>query len=165
MSVMDQFMQITPRHQLALEVLREHKKRDYLGGIGWAALRDEDEPFSLEQIVVPLLERGLVEDLTRTELGVNAGKLFCRITPLGVYCLGVGYMLKEPRIITEASMKATARSEPPQLESTMQKRDDQKKEKTQPGQPQEPEDQNPEADEEEDDEEEEEEVEEEVKAK
>jgi hypothetical protein len=104
MAVLEHFLEIIPRHRRALEQLREQKKRDALGGIGWAALRDEEDTFTLEQICAPLLERGLIEDLTGTEMGSN-GKFFVRITPLGLLCLGMGYMLKVPRVTTEAEIK------------------------------------------------------------
>jgi hypothetical protein len=80
MAVLEHFLEIIPRHRRALEQLREQKKRDALGGIGWAALRDEEDTFTLEQICAPLLERGLL-------------------------CLGMGYMLKVPRVTTEAEIK------------------------------------------------------------
>jgi hypothetical protein len=100
-------MEIPPRHRRALEMLREQKTRDSLGGIGKGALRDEDEPFTLEQIADPLLQRGLIEDLTWTDLGAG-GKYFVRITPLGEACLGLGYMLRETRKATLAECKGIA---------------------------------------------------------
>jgi hypothetical protein len=102
-TIKDRFMQIPPRHQRALEMLREQRTRDPLGAIGAGALRDEDDPFTLEQIANPLWERGLIEDLTGTEME-TAGRYFVRITPLGLVCLGLGYMLREPRKATEHEM-------------------------------------------------------------
>jgi hypothetical protein len=107
------FIVIPPRHRRALEMLREQKQRDLLGSIGRGALRDEDDPFTLEQIAEPLLQRGLIEDLTWTDLGAG-GKYFVRITRLGEICLGLGYMLRETRKTTLEEMKllsATARAE------------------------------------------------------
>lgn len=102
--VIDAFMVISPRHRQALELLQAQKTRDHLGALGLGALRNEDDVFTLEQIAVPLLQRGLIEDLTKTELGPG-GKYFCRITKLGEFCLGVGYMLKEPRPSSELEMR------------------------------------------------------------
>jgi hypothetical protein len=101
------FIVIPPRHRRALEMLREQKQRDHLGGIGKGALRDEDEPFTLEQIADPLMNRGLIEDLTWTDLK-EGGKYFVRITPLGEACLGLGYMLRETRKPTLAECKGIA---------------------------------------------------------
>jgi hypothetical protein len=98
------FMLIPPRHRRALEMLMEQTKRDPLGAIGRGALRDEDDPFTLEQIVSPLWDRGLIEDLTWTDLG-EGGKYFVRITKLGKICLGLGYMLRETRKPTLAEWK------------------------------------------------------------
>jgi hypothetical protein len=95
-TVSEKFMAIPPRHRRALEMLVEQKQRDRLGALGRGALREEDEGFTLEQIVEPLWERGLIEDLTGTELG-DGGKYFLRITPLGQMCLGMGVMLRETR--------------------------------------------------------------------
>jgi hypothetical protein len=80
-------------------MLLEQRKHDGLGSIGKGALRDEDEPFTLEQIVDPLFERGLIEDLTWTDLG-EGGKYFVRLTKLGEACLGMGIMLREVRKTT-----------------------------------------------------------------
>jgi hypothetical protein len=106
-SVKDKFMTIPPRHQRALEllaVIARQPNRDIYGAIGVGALRDEDEPFTLEQIVQPLWERGLIEDLTGTELRTG-GKYFVRITALGIVCLGLGMMLRDARKVTEAEIK------------------------------------------------------------
>jgi hypothetical protein len=105
MPVSDRFMPIPPRHQRALELLREQRKHDGLGCIGTGALRDDDDdPFTIEQIAGPLFERGLIEDLTWTDLG-EGGKYFVRITNAGLVCLGLGYMLREPRKVSEAELK------------------------------------------------------------
>lgn len=98
-SVSAMFMTITPRHRRALEMLADKRKCDTLGGIGVGALHDEEDVFTLEQIVMPLADRGLVEDLTETELGAS-GKYFIRITRTGEICLALGCMLREPRKIT-----------------------------------------------------------------
>jgi hypothetical protein len=101
----EQFMVIIPRHLRVLKELLAQKPKDQFGGIGWGALRDEDDPFAYDQLFIPLLERGLIEDLTATELG-SAGKYFVRITQLGVVCAGMGVMLRDTRKATDAEMKA-----------------------------------------------------------
>jgi hypothetical protein len=101
------FMQIPPRHQRTLEmlaVIAKQPHRDIHGAVGIAALRDEDEPFTLEQIVDPLMERGLIENLSETELGTG-GRYFVRITRFGEMCLGLGYMLRESRKPTQVEIK------------------------------------------------------------
>jgi hypothetical protein len=103
-TVKDKFMPIPPRHHRALEMLIEQRKRDAFGGIGVGALRDEDDQFTLEEIVTPLWDRGLIENLTETELGAS-GKYFVRITPLGVVCFGLGLMLREGRKVTEPEIQ------------------------------------------------------------
>lgn len=118
MSVSDHFMPIPPRHRRCLEFLQGQRKFDLYGAIGTRALRDEDEPFSLEQIVGPLYERGLVEDLTETELGHSAGRYFTRITKLGEICLGLGYMLRDPRKTTEAEIKKYSEQEAAEQQRT-----------------------------------------------
>ena len=107
MTVRAQFIEILPRHRRALEMLASialDAKRDILGCIGFLALRDEGDQFTLEQIAEPLLVRGLIEDLSGTEMG-DSGKYFVRITPLGAFCLGVGLMLRDSRKSTVAEMK------------------------------------------------------------
>lgn len=111
----EKFMPIPPRYLRALQMLVEQKKRDQLGGIGVGALREEDEPITLEQLVNPLWERGLVEDLTDTELG-PPGKYFVRITALGVLCLDFGLMLREPRKVTEAEINGLRLESPSESE-------------------------------------------------
>jgi hypothetical protein len=106
------FMVIPPRHQRALEMLRAQRLRDPLGAIGKGAMRDEDEPFTLEQIVKPLFERGLIEDLTWTDLH-EAGKYFVRLTQLGDICLSLGYMLRETRKPTLAEWKGLMTEQAP----------------------------------------------------
>jgi len=104
MPASDHFMPIPPRHRRALELLMDQKKHDPYGAIGTGALRDEDDPFTLEQIAGPLLERGLIEDLTNTDFGRGA-RYFIHITPLGEVCLGLGYMLRDPRRTSEAEIR------------------------------------------------------------
>lgn len=124
------FMAIPPRHRVALEMLLvQRRNRDGFGCIGTGALRDEDEPFTLEQIVKPLFERGLIEDLTETDLGAG-GQYFVRITQLGKACLGLGYMLRDPRTATEAEIKKSIEAEvmtnllpPPMLNTNLSKYD------------------------------------------
>jgi hypothetical protein len=104
-------MVIPPRHLRALEMLRERRHLAGLGEIGRGALRDEDDVLTLEQIVEPLEQRGLIEDLTQTDLG-DGGKYFVRITPLGSMCLALGYMLRETRKTTNEEMKLIAAALP-----------------------------------------------------
>jgi hypothetical protein len=104
MPISDLFMPIPPRHRRALELLVDQKKHDPYGAIGTGALRDEDDPFTLEQIINPLWDRGLIEDLTNTDFG-RGGQCFTRITPLGEICLGLGYMLRAPGKTTEEAIK------------------------------------------------------------
>jgi hypothetical protein len=73
-------------------------------------MRDEDDVLTLEQIIDPLWERGLIEDLTWTDLK-DSGKYFLRLTQLGDICLSLGYMLREPRKVTLAEMKFLAGQE------------------------------------------------------
>jgi hypothetical protein len=101
MTTLEQFMVITPRHQRVLTELNAvkataQKMGDTLDAIGWGALRDEDDPFSYDQLFGPLLNRGMIEDLTATELG-SGGKYFVRITQLGIVCMSLGLMLRDER--------------------------------------------------------------------
>jgi hypothetical protein len=105
-------MVIIPRHLRVLQELAAQKKKDLLGGMGWGALKDEAEPFSDDMLFGPLLERGLIEDLTATELG-KGGNFFVRITPLGMLCMGLGLMLQESRKPTDAELKALRLPAPP----------------------------------------------------
>jgi hypothetical protein len=98
------FMPIIPRHHRLMVRLVEQKTIDTFGCIGWRGLMDENELFTIDQLFKPLVERGLVEDLSKSDLG-NAGAYFVRITPLGEYCLALGYMLREPRVMTDAEVK------------------------------------------------------------
>jgi hypothetical protein len=93
-----------PRHQRLLLALWEQRKYDPFGGIGWRGLMDEDEQFTPEQLYSPLLERGLVEDCREAHQSEN-GKYFVRITPLGIACMSVGYMLRDPRPMSGGEMK------------------------------------------------------------
>ena len=95
---------IIPRHLRILGALIERRKVDMFGCIGWKGLLDDPESFTMDQIFRPLVERGLIEDMSSTEMG-NAGSYFVRITPLGQFCYGIGYMLKEPRIASELEIK------------------------------------------------------------
>jgi hypothetical protein len=104
MTILEKFMPIIPRHQRLLSDLVAVRNRDVFGGIGWAALLDEDEQFTIDQLFKPLRDRGLIEDLTGTELG-ERGAMFVRITPVGQKCLGLGWMLKEPRPMHDGEVK------------------------------------------------------------
>jgi hypothetical protein len=106
----EKFMVIPPRYQRALEMLRAQRLRDPFGAIGTGAMRDEDDIFTLEQIVTPLWERGLIEDLTWTDLK-EGGKYFVRLTQLGDICLSLGYMLRETRKVTLGEMRFLAGQE------------------------------------------------------
>jgi hypothetical protein len=104
MSVVDLFVPIIPRHIRLLERLVEQKKIDKFGCIGWRGLMDENESFTIDQLFKPLTDRGLVEDLRNSELGAP-GIYFVHITPLGEHCLGLGYMLKAARIMSDNERK------------------------------------------------------------
>jgi hypothetical protein len=95
-TISEQFIHIMPRHQRLLAALFEQRKYDPFGGIGWRALMDEDEQFTPEQLFGPLLERGLIEDLTEAHK-MASGKYFVHITALGIACMNFGQMLREPR--------------------------------------------------------------------
>ena len=102
------YMPIPPRHARALGMLIEQWKRDRLGAIGMGALREDDDTLTLEQIVQPLWDRGLIEDLTATEMG-QPGKYFVRITPLGKVCFDVGHMPRDPRKPSDDELKSLSR--------------------------------------------------------
>jgi hypothetical protein len=107
MTAREQFIVIIPRHLRVLKELTTQKPKDLYGAIGWGALRDEDDAFSYGQLFGPLMERGLIEDLTATEMG-SAGKHFVRITPLGSVCMNLGLMLRDPRKLTVEELKTLA---------------------------------------------------------
>ena len=98
MSVSELFMPIIPRHQKLLTRLIEQFKVDPYGSIGWRGLLEENEAFTIDQLFKPLVDRGLVEDLTE-HMG-RSGTYFVHITKLGMICQAMGVMLKEPRILT-----------------------------------------------------------------
>jgi hypothetical protein len=104
---MEHFIKIMPRHNQALAVLIAQKVKDAFGGIGIGALHDEGDDMTLAEIVTPLADRGLIENLTKTELG-DRGRYFVRITPLGEYCYAKGYMLKAAHIGTIQEMQKYA---------------------------------------------------------
>ena len=95
---------IIPRHLRILQRLIEQRKIDQFGCIGWRGLLDDPETFTMDQLFKPLVDRGLIEDLSQTEMG-QGGTFFVRITPLGQFCYGIGYMLKEPRPTTELEIR------------------------------------------------------------
>ena len=114
------FIPIIPRHQRLLTRLIEQFKIDPYGSIGWKGLLDEDEPFTVDQLFKPLVDRGLVEDLTR-EMG-RSGIYFVHITKAGIICHGMGMMLKEPRHlkpheVRENGKAIAALAKPPKTES------------------------------------------------
>ena len=90
-------------HQRLLTRLVEQYKVDPYGSIGWRGLLDEDEAFTMDQLFKPMVERGLVEDLTQ-QMGAS-GVYFVHITPLGKLCLSLGMILKECRVMTPDDMK------------------------------------------------------------
>jgi hypothetical protein len=51
-----------------------------------------------------LIERGLVEDCSEAHQS-ESGKFFLHITALGVACMNVGYILRDPRPMSGAEMK------------------------------------------------------------
>jgi hypothetical protein len=95
---------IIPRHLRVLGRLIEQRRTDQYGCIGWRGLLDDPETFTMDQIFKPLVERGLIEDLSQTPLG-HGGTYFVRITPLGQFCYGIGYMIKDARPTTEAEIR------------------------------------------------------------
>lgn len=94
---------IIPRHLRILGALIAQRKVDMFGCIGWKGLLDNPETFTMDEIFRPLVVRGLIEDMTLT-MG-NGGTYFVRITPLGQFCYGIGYMIKDQRVATEAEIK------------------------------------------------------------
>jgi hypothetical protein len=101
-SLTEHFVQIIPRHQRLLERLIEQQKVDIHGGIGWRGLLEGDQDLTMDQLFVPLLDRGLIEDLTAVpDFGPKAGTYFVRITPVGKLCAAYGYMLKTRHKSTE----------------------------------------------------------------
>jgi len=119
-SLSEHFMPIIPRHIRLLEKLRDQLRVDMLGGIGWRGLMDENEPLTVDQLFKPLMDRGLIEDLSHTPLG-PAGIYFVRITSIGVRCLNLGLMLKEPRITTDQEMNKYVTAPPKQDAGTFEK--------------------------------------------
>jgi hypothetical protein len=106
---------IIPRHLRILAALIERRKVDMFGCIGWKGLLDDPEMFTMDEIFRPLVVRGLIEDMCGTEMG-NAGTYFVRITPLGQFCYGIGYMLKDARPTTEAEIQKYISGTPTRFE-------------------------------------------------
>ena len=106
---------IIPRHLRILGALIERRKVDMFGCIGWRGLLDDPESFTMEQIFRPLVERGLIEDMSNTEMG-GAGSYFVRITPLGQFCYGIGYMIKDARVTTELEIQKYISGTPTRFE-------------------------------------------------
>lgn len=112
---------IIPRHLRVLGRLIEQRRIDTYGCIGWKGLLDDPETFTMDQIFKPLTDRGLIEDMTLT-MG-NGGTYFVRITPLGQFCYGIGYMLRDARPTTEQEIRkyiADVAPAPPQLDQHVQ---------------------------------------------
>lgn len=95
-AVISEFVAIAPRHLKVLLDLWEQRKYDPDGSIGWRGLMDDDEQLTPEEIFNPLLERGLIEDLTRLHNN-ESGRYRVHITALGILCLNKGQMLREAR--------------------------------------------------------------------
>lgn len=95
MAMTEHFVEILPRHQRLLERLIEQKKVDMLGAIGWRGLLEGDDDWTMDELFQPLIERGLVEDLTANpDFGAKGGQYFVRITALGNMCASFGWMPK-----------------------------------------------------------------------
>jgi hypothetical protein len=106
MAETEHFTQITTRHMRLLARLIEQSKADMFGSIGWKALIDPDEDWTMDELFPPLLDRGLIEDLTAVpDLGPKAGKYFVRITQLGLVCYRLGYMLRDRHKGTEKEVE------------------------------------------------------------
>jgi hypothetical protein len=102
MATTEHFVQILPRHMRLLERLIEQQKVDLHGGIGWRGLIEGEDDWTMDDLFLPLLQRGLIEDLTAIpEFGEKAGKYFVRITPIGKVCAAYGWMLKDRHKGTE----------------------------------------------------------------
>lgn len=87
------FVKIDARLMRLLARLIEQKKADLFGGIGWRGLLEENEERPMDCLFLPLLKRGLIEDLTALpDFGPRAGQYFVRITPVGEKCHETGWM-------------------------------------------------------------------------
>lgn len=106
---------IIPRHLRILGRLIEIRRTDQYGCIGWRGLLDDPETFTMDQLFKPLVERGLIEDLSSTPMG-HAGTYFVRITPLGQFCYGIGYMIKDARPTTELEIQKYISGTPTRFE-------------------------------------------------
>lgn len=106
---------IIPRHLRILGRLIEIRRTDQYGCIGWRGLLDDPETFTMDQLFKPLIERGLIEDLSSTPMG-HAGTYFVRITPLGQFCYGIGYMIKDARVTTELEIQKYISGTPTRFE-------------------------------------------------
>jgi hypothetical protein len=105
----EHFVQLLPRQLRLLERLIEQKKVDLYGGIGWRGLLEGEDDWPMDQLFKPLLERGLIEDLTAVpDFGTRSGQYFVRITPLGKLCASYGWMLKATHTATEKEMEKFA---------------------------------------------------------
>ena len=105
----EHFVQILPRHMRILTRLLEQAKADMFGSIGWKALIEGEDDWTMDELFVPLLQRGLIEDLTAVpDLGPKAGKYFVRITPIGAFCHSLGFMLKDRHRATEKEIQKYA---------------------------------------------------------
>lgn len=89
--------------------LIEQAKADMFGSIGWKALIEDEDDWTMDELFLPLLQRGLIEDLTAVpDLGPKGGKYFVRITPLGGLCYSLGFMLKDRHKGTEKEIQKYA---------------------------------------------------------
>ena len=103
----DDFIPLLPLHRRALERLREQRRIDPIGALGWGALLDLEDleglSLSLAEVLKPLHDRGLVGDCVEF---VGKGGLFLgRITPVGLLCLNFGLMPRQPMILSSVVLK------------------------------------------------------------
>ena len=105
------WMPIPQRHGMLLARLRDQRKKDHIGGIGWRALFEEHEILTMEQLFEPLLGRAMVENCEAAH-GHSSGKYFVRATDFGLRCLLLGYM---PRGRVQATEAQAWAEEIPQL--------------------------------------------------
>ena len=86
------WMPIPPRYGRLLGRLKDQRRVDPFGGIGWLALVEEPEVCkSTEQLFEPLLGRAMISDCVEQH-GGPSGKFFARATDFGLVCLSLGYM-------------------------------------------------------------------------
>lgn len=114
MTLREKFMVIIPPHRRVLERLLAQKLVDALGMLGKAAVRGDNDVLTLAELTQPLLDRGMIEDLTKTEMGAS-GRLFLRITRIGELCLDMGVMLRDARCFTIEELSGLAEKAPAKI--------------------------------------------------